>query len=44
MWTEDLSHLLPQTIEYIKKLEEVRQLDFCKIFPELTDLYNNYGK
>jgi len=44
MWSEDLSHLLPQTIEYIKKLEEVRELNFCKIFPELTHLYNNYGK
>ena len=44
MWSEDLSYLLPRTIEYIKKLEEIRQLNFCEIFPELTDLYNNYGK
>ena len=43
MWSEDLSHLLPLTNEYIKKLEVVRKLNFCEIFPELEELYN-YGK
>ena len=43
MWSEDLSHLLPLTNEYIRRLEVVRKLNFCEIFPELEELYN-YGK
>jgi hypothetical protein len=42
MWDEDLSDLLPQTFEYVRKLEEIRQLNFSIIFPELKGLYDEY--
>ena len=42
MWSEDQSELLPQTFEYIQNLENIRQLNFSIIFPELKELYNEY--
>lgn len=42
MWSENKSNLLPQTFEYVRRLEEIRQLNFSIIFPELKDLYNEY--
>jgi hypothetical protein len=37
MMEEDWSAKLPQTLDYIRVLDEQRGLDYTKIFPELGD-------
>jgi MoaA/NifB/PqqE/SkfB family radical SAM enzyme len=36
---EDHSHLLPDFVEYIDKLEQIRKTDFVSTFPELKSIY-----
>jgi MoaA/NifB/PqqE/SkfB family radical SAM enzyme len=41
MESEDHTHLLPSTVEYIEKLDKIRKTNFTETFPELSHLLSS---